>query len=126
MTGSFFNFYSLLMLAVFSLPLALALGLSIRSLQSGIVRLVPWSAIPALAALGWLPPDEMVSIPWLLLKVHLAVDPTGRIFLFFTSVLWLLAGIYAQSYLATDPRSRKVLLFLFAEHEWEFWFDNIP
>jgi formate hydrogenlyase subunit 3/multisubunit Na+/H+ antiporter MnhD subunit len=111
MITSAFDIYPILMLAVFSLPLALALGLSIRSLQSAIVRLVPWSAIPALAALAWASPDEMVSIPWLLLEVHLALDPTGRIFLFFTSVLWLLAGIYAQSYLAVDPRRVRFFFF---------------
>jgi formate hydrogenlyase subunit 3/multisubunit Na+/H+ antiporter MnhD subunit len=106
-----FDIYPILMPAVFGLPLALALGLSIRSLQPGIVRLVPWSAIPALAALAWSAPDEMVSISWLLMEVHLALDPTGRIFLFFTSVLWLLAGIYAQSYLAADPRRVKFFFF---------------
>jgi formate hydrogenlyase subunit 3/multisubunit Na+/H+ antiporter MnhD subunit len=53
----------------------------------------------------------MVSLPWLLLEVHLALDPTGRIFLFFTSVLWLLAGIYAQSYLAADPRRVRFFFF---------------
>jgi formate hydrogenlyase subunit 3/multisubunit Na+/H+ antiporter MnhD subunit len=111
MITSTFDIDPILMLAVFSLPLALALGLSIRSLQSGIVRLVPWSAIPALAALAWAAPDETVSIPWLLLEIHLALDPTGRIFLFFTSVLWLLAGIYAQSYLAADPRRVRFFFF---------------
>jgi formate hydrogenlyase subunit 3/multisubunit Na+/H+ antiporter MnhD subunit len=111
MITSAFDIDPILMLAVFSLPLALALGLSIRSLQSGIIRLVPWAAIPALATLAWVGPDEMVSIPWLLLEVHLALDPTGRIFLFFTSVLWLLAGIYAQSYLAADPQRVKFFFF---------------
>jgi hypothetical protein len=57
MITSAYNIYPILMLAVFSLPLALALGLSIRSLQSGIVRLVPWSAIPTLAALALASPD---------------------------------------------------------------------
>jgi formate hydrogenlyase subunit 3/multisubunit Na+/H+ antiporter MnhD subunit len=111
MIGSIFNLYPILMLGMCGLPLALAISLLIRSWQPTIIRLVPWSAVPALAALGWMPPDEMVSISWLLLKVHLAVDPTGRIFLFFTSVLWLLAGIYAQSYLASDPRRVKFFFF---------------
>ena len=111
MITSTFDIDRILLLAVFSLPLALGLGLSIRSWQSGIVRLVPWAAIPALAALAWVGPEEMVSIPWLLLEVRLALDPTGRIFLFFTSVLWLLAGIYAQSYLAMDLRRVKFFFF---------------
>ena len=69
MITSAFDICPILMLAVFGLPLALALGLSIRTLQPGIVRLVPWSAIPALAALAWVAPDEMVSLSWLLLRV---------------------------------------------------------
>ncbi len=71
MITSAFDIDPILMLAVFGLPLALALGLSIRNLQPGIVRLVPWSAIPALAALAWVAQDKMVSIPCLFLEVHL-------------------------------------------------------
>jgi len=100
-----------LMVAVFGLPLALGIGLSIKRWHPAIIRLAPWAALPALAALAWVTPDQIVSIPWLLLKLHLALDPIGRIFLFFTSVLWLLAGIYAQSYLAADTRRVKFFFF---------------
>jgi multicomponent Na+:H+ antiporter subunit D len=43
--------------------------------------------------------------------MRLAVDPTGRLFLLFTSLLWLLSGIYAQSYLASDPRRGRFFFF---------------
>jgi formate hydrogenlyase subunit 3/multisubunit Na+/H+ antiporter MnhD subunit len=111
MITSAFDFYPLLMLTVFGLPLVLALGLSIKSWQPAIVRLVPWSGIPALAAVVWAAPGKIESVSWLLLELHLALDPTGRVFLFFTSVLWLLAGIYAQSYQAADPRRVKFFFF---------------
>ena len=111
MITSTFDLYPILMAAVFGLPLALALGLSIRRWQPAIVSLVPWSAVPALAAVMWVPSDNMVSAPWVLLDMHLAVDPTGRLFLLFTALLWLLAGLYAQSYLAAD--SRRVKFFFF-------------
>ncbi|MGB7919605.1 MAG: complex I subunit 5 family protein, partial [Desulfobacterales bacterium] len=50
-------------------------------------------------------------IPWVLLKMHLALDPVGRLFLLFTSLLWLLSGIYAQSYMASDPRRGRFFFF---------------
>ena len=100
-----------LMVAVFCLPLALGIGLSTKRWQPAIVRLAPWSALPALATVIWMPSDEIVSISWILLEMHLAMDPTGRLFLLFTSLLWLLSGIYAQSYLASDPRRERFFFF---------------
>jgi formate hydrogenlyase subunit 3/multisubunit Na+/H+ antiporter MnhD subunit len=105
------DFCPVLMLAVFGLPLLLAISLSITRWQTMIIRLAPWSALPALAAVGWVPSDAIASISWLLLEVHLGVDPTGRMFLSFTSLLWLLSGIYAQSYLASDPRRVRFFFF---------------
>ena len=69
--------YPFLMVAVFGLPLALGIGLKIKRRQPAIVRLAPWSALPALAAVTWVPSDEIVSIPWILLEMHLAMDLTG-------------------------------------------------
>ena len=103
--------HPLLMVAVFGLPLALGIGLSIKRWQPAIIRLAPWSALPALAAVMWVPSDEIISIPWILLEMYLAMDPTGRLFLLFTSILWLLSGIYAQSYLASDPRRGRFFFF---------------
>lgn len=111
MTSAAIDIYRVLILAVFGLPLALATGLSIKGWQHTIIRLAPWSAIPALVAVAWIRPEQTVSIPWLLLEIHLALDATGRIFLFFTAVLWLLAGIYAQSYLSSDAKRTQFLFF---------------
>jgi formate hydrogenlyase subunit 3/multisubunit Na+/H+ antiporter MnhD subunit len=111
MMPSSLDIYPPLMLAVFGLPLALGIGLSIKRWQPTILRLAPWSAIPALAAVLWVPSDAIVSIPWVLLKMHLALDPVGRLFLLFTSLLWLLSGIYAQSYMASDPRRGRFFFF---------------
>ena len=101
----------ILMVAVFFLPLCLGLSLLINRWRPTIIKLAPWSAIPALAAVIWLPSDEMVALPWVLLEMHLAVDSTGRLFLLFTSLLWLLSGLYAHSYLASDPRRGRFFFF---------------
>ncbi|MBW2427578.1 MAG: NADH-ubiquinone oxidoreductase [Deltaproteobacteria bacterium] len=111
MTTTAFDFFPLLLPAVFGLPLALAIGLPIRRWQPVIIHLAPWSAVPALTALAWIAPNEGVEMPWLFLELNLALDSTGRIFLFFTSVLWLLAGIYAQSYLANNPKRKRFFFF---------------
>lgn len=111
MISTALDFYPVLMLAVFGLPLVVAMSLSITRWQTMIIRLTPWSALPALAAVAWAPSDAIASISWLLLKVHLGVDPTGRVFLLFTSLLWLLSGLYAPSYLASDPRRVRFFFF---------------
>jgi multicomponent Na+:H+ antiporter subunit D len=100
-----------LMVAVFGLPLAMGIGLSIIRWQSTMIRLAPWSALPALAAVMGVMSGESVSIPWVLLEMHLAIDPIGRLFLLFTALLWLFSGIYAHSYLASDPRRGRFFFF---------------
>ena len=111
MTATISAVHSALMLAVFFLPLALGIGLPIRRWQPAIIKLAPWSALPALAAVIWVSSGRTIVFPWMLLQMHLAMDPTGRLFLLFTSLLWLLSGIYAQSYLASDPRRVRFFFF---------------
>jgi multicomponent Na+:H+ antiporter subunit D len=111
MIATSLSIHPFLMVAVFGLPLALGIGLSIRRWHQAVIRLVAWSALPALAAVVWMPSDEIVSIPWMLLEMHLAIDPTGRLFLLFTSLLWMLSAVYAQSYLASDPRRGRFFFF---------------
>ena len=111
MIATSLSIHPFLMVAVFGLPLVLSIGLSIQRWHQAVIRLTAWSALPALAAVMWMPSDEMVSLPWILLEMHLAVDPTGRIFLLFTSLLWLLSAIYAQSYLVSDPRRGRFFFF---------------
>ena len=100
-----------LMVAAFTLPLAFGIGLTIRSWQATLIRLGPWSALAAVAAVIGVPTEEAVSFSWLLLKMHLAIDSTGRLFLLVTSLLWLLSGIYAQGYLASDPKRGRFFFF---------------
>ena len=44
-----------LMVAVFGLPLALGIGLSVKRWQPSIIRLACWSALRALAGVIWVP-----------------------------------------------------------------------
>jgi formate hydrogenlyase subunit 3/multisubunit Na+/H+ antiporter MnhD subunit len=94
-----------------ALPLAMGLALLLRSWQKHLSRLNAWSALPALAVALILPLDTYGEFSWLLLKVRLGLDDTGRVFLFFTSLLWLLTGVFGRSYMAKDQNENRFFLF---------------
>jgi formate hydrogenlyase subunit 3/multisubunit Na+/H+ antiporter MnhD subunit len=93
------------------LPLLLAMALLHRGWHQAVVTLVPWATLPALAVavLGW--PDTMADLPWLMLGMRLGIDATSRVFLGFTALLWLLAGVYVRSYMAQDAAVHRFVAF---------------
>lgn len=109
MTAAAFVETAVLML-VPVLPLVLAAALSAQRWRELVVRLAPWASLPALIAAA-VSSGALLNLPWLLLGSRLGVDDVGRVFLFFTAVLWLLAGIYGRSYLARDPRHARFFVF---------------
>ena len=104
-----------LLLSVFVWPLMLALALMLPSSRRFILPLAPWAALPALILSLWMPTGTVLELPWLLLGSHLAFDVTARVFLFFSSLLWLIAGIYSVGYFS-EPllRARFFIWFLLA------------
>ena len=79
------------------------------------------AALPALTASLSLPIGVQLEIPWLLLGSRLGLDETGRLFLIFTSVLWLAAGAYAAQSLKGQPhagRFRAYFLLAMAGNLW--------
>lgn len=92
----------ILLLATVALPLALAglLALPGRP-RDRVLMISPWAPLPALALALLAAPGTSLDLPWLLLGSTFGVDATGRIFLLFTGTLWLLAGIYAHSYITS-------------------------
>lgn len=70
-----------------------------------------WFPLPFLL-LALAGPDFSLDIPELLLGARFGLDFTGRVFLGFSALLWLLAGHYAVGYLREDPsRGRFMGLF---------------
>lgn len=55
--------------------------------------------------------DLAVEVPALLLGARFGLDATGRVFLFFSGVLWLLGGVYASGYLRDDARRARFFGF---------------
>jgi formate hydrogenlyase subunit 3/multisubunit Na+/H+ antiporter MnhD subunit len=86
-------------LLVILVPL-LAAGLGPIWLRSGRARLalVPWASLPALALALFGEPRETETWSWLILESYLGLGHSGPAFLFFTAVLWTLAGWYAVGY----------------------------
>jgi formate hydrogenlyase subunit 3/multisubunit Na+/H+ antiporter MnhD subunit len=105
------NTTAFLVVASIALPLLLAFGLAWRSGRGSALALAPWAAVPALAAAFFVPVGSEVSFPWLFLGSRLGLDETGRVFLFFTALLWLVSGWFAQSYLADDSRRARFFGF---------------
>ncbi len=69
------------------------------------------ATLPALAAALTLSIGARLDVPWLLLGARFGLDGNGRIFLLFTAVLWLVAGLQAALTMGTDLRAGRFRLF---------------
>jgi len=98
---------SFILILVSLLPLALAL-LAGQRYASWITVIAP---LPALLAAAIVPVGSSVSLPWLLLGAELGLDDTGRVFLLFSGLLWLLASLYAAGSQASDHRATRFRIF---------------
>jgi formate hydrogenlyase subunit 3/multisubunit Na+/H+ antiporter MnhD subunit len=94
-----------------ALPIALSFTCFVRGRQPFLARVYAWSALPALALALLAPVDLHREFTWLLLTIRLGVDATGRIFLFFTALLWLLSGLFGRHYLAEDRHRHRFFFF---------------
>ncbi len=101
---------SLLLTIVF--PLMLIAAWPIPSMRVRVRCFTAWTPLPALL-LSVFATDFAVDLPWLLFGSRLGLDTTGRLFLAFTSVLWLAAGVYAHSYLARDSCETASIFFTY-------------
>ena len=92
------------LIATLVAPVALALLGAVRSYR----RHAPWmavlAALPALVCVLTVPVGAMVESSWLLLQSRFGMDATGKFFLMFTAVLWLLCALFATGYMARDDK----------------------
>ena len=96
------------------LPLALLLFSCVPGLRGRIERWTPWAAVPALLLALCGEPGMSVRLDWLSFGSVLALDGLSRVFLVFTALLWLGAGIFAQGMLVGDERADSFRLFWLA------------
>jgi multicomponent K+:H+ antiporter subunit A len=102
--------HGLLLLAL-ATPLIIACLLLSYRLRRVALSLAALAALPAVVLALAVAPGAQVDLPWLLLHMRLGVDTTGQMFLLFTALLWLLAGVYARGYLADDPRAPRFFFY---------------
>jgi multicomponent Na+:H+ antiporter subunit D len=92
------------LISVLAAPVVLALFSAIVSFR----RLAPWmaviAALPALLCALTIPVGGTLEFSWLVLKSRFAMDATGKSFLLFTSLLWLLSAVFATGYMAHDKK----------------------
>ncbi len=96
------------------LPLALLLALLPPATRRIALVLAPLAPLPALWTASLASADAVLDLPWLLLGSRLGLDDTGRLFLLFTALTWLAAGLYARAYLARDARRTAFWAFFLA------------
>ncbi|WP_462319941.1 complex I subunit 5 family protein [Halochromatium sp.] len=86
-----------------------------RRLPTWRASLVVIGTLPALAAAWLVPIGSTLDLPWLFLGTQLGLDETSRIFLLFSAILWLAAGIYAAQQIRCAERAwRFHALYLMA------------
>ncbi len=100
-----------LLVAALLLPLLLAVALAARPLRPAALALAAWAPLPALGLAIAAPDGLQMEIAWLILGTRLGIDPTGRIFLFATALVWLIAGWYAHVWLRGDARRVRFAAF---------------
>jgi formate hydrogenlyase subunit 3/multisubunit Na+/H+ antiporter MnhD subunit len=103
---------SMLLFAVVALPLTMATAIAAPRLRERVIVLAPLAGLPALALALFGEPGATLEIPWLFKHTVLALDRTGKVFLGFTSVLYMTAAWYAASYLKRDPQASRFFALL--------------
>lgn len=93
------------------LPMLAAAAVARPAWRARLPTLAIVCAIPALIVAFLVPVGAESRMPWLLLDLRLRLDETGVVFLRFTSLVWLAAGLYARGYLRTDPAAPRFFAF---------------
>lgn len=93
------------------LPLAATVLLLLSATRPVMLRLAPWMPLPALALALFAPIGIQVDLPWLLLGTRFGLDETGRMFLLFTSFVWLVAGWFAHAYMQNEHEAARLKRF---------------
>ncbi len=86
-------------------PLAMAFALLWEGARPVLWRMMPLAPLPALVLALLNTAPLQVTGAWLMLGLTLGIDDTSRLFLVFTTVLWIAAGAAARHWMRADPRA---------------------
>jgi len=93
-----------MLISALAAPVVLALLSVVRFCRPHAPWISVIGALPALLSALTVPVGTTVEFSWLLLQSRFGMDATGRFFLLFTSVLWLLCALFATGYMARDDK----------------------
>jgi len=96
------------------LPIALVTPLvltALTAIRSRPIQLLPWAGLPGFAAAIFVPYDEPVHVEALLLGLTIEMDRIGAVFLGVSSLIWILGGAYARSYMPVGGNARSFSVF---------------
>lgn len=97
-----------------ALPLLMLLAWCVPAWRARIACRAPWAALPALLLALAGEPGATAHLDWLLFGAVLGLDALNRVFLAFTAILWLGAGLHALGHLADDARIESFWLLWLA------------
>ncbi|MFT4937782.1 MAG: multicomponent K+:H+ antiporter subunit A [Paraglaciecola sp.] len=80
---------------VLILPILLLSVMAVKKLRGLAFALMPLAPLPAMAAAVWISGEDI----------------TKQVFLILTSTLWFIAALYARSYLTSDSKRTRFILF---------------
>jgi len=81
-----------------------------------------WPAtLPALITALTVPIGAQWEVPWLLLGAQFGLDPGGQVFLLFTALLWLFAGLQADLKTRHAPHWDRFRVFFLLAMAGNFW-----
>lgn len=98
-----------LIVASLAFPLVLAALVALPSCRPAALSVAPWAPLPALALAARAEPS--LDLPGVLLGITLGLDATGRLFLAFTALVWLITGVFARGWLGNDARPVRYWVF---------------
>jgi hydrogenase-4 component B len=104
----------LVLLLPMLLPLALAALVLAPASRATALRLAPWAPLPALILAFTVPLDLRLDLPAVLLGTTLGLDDSGRLFLQFSALVWLVASLFARGWLRDDARQPRFWAFFLA------------
>ncbi len=92
-----------------------------ETLPAWRASLVVIGALPALAAVWLVPVGSSLSLPWLFLGTELGLDEIGRVFLLFSAILWLAAGVAVAQRMRRVAHARRFHAFYLLAMAGNLW-----
>lgn len=102
-----------MMILVFTVlaPLVVAAVIAFMGRTCGGIRLLPLGALPALLYSVFGDAEGSRELGWVILESRLGLSYSGPAFLFFTALLWGIAGWFAAGYFERDRAARRFAVF---------------